>query len=111
PYATLSRSSHLRRRPALPGSPRCGARVVARRAQDRHPAAVGCDGRVDMTTLEPTVAAVVREQTGLPWSRARSLCAEGRVTVDGERWLDAALRVPPGATVVVDAQAPKRRER
>jgi 23S rRNA pseudouridine1911/1915/1917 synthase len=64
-----------------------------------------------MTTLGPTVAAVVREQTGLPWSRARGLCAEGRVTVDGERWLDAALRVPPGATVVVDAQAPKLRER
>ena len=62
-----------------------------------------------MTTLDPTVAAVVRDQTGLSWSRARSLCAEGRVTVDGERWLDAALRVPPGATVIVDAQAPKLR--
>jgi 23S rRNA pseudouridine1911/1915/1917 synthase len=64
-----------------------------------------------MTTLGPTVAAVVREQTGLSWSRARGLCAEGRVTVNGERWLDAALRVPPGATVVVDARAPKLRER
>ena len=63
-----------------------------------------------MTTFEPTVAAVVREQTGLPWSRARGLCAEGRVTVNGERWLDAALRVPAGATVVVEAHAPKLRE-
>ena len=62
-----------------------------------------------MTTLEPTVAAVVREQTGLPWSRARGLCAEGRVTVDGERCLNAAARVPPGASVVVDAKAPKVR--
>jgi len=63
-----------------------------------------------MTTLEPTIAAVVRQQTGVAWSRARGLCAEGRVTVNGERWFDAALRVPPGATVVVDAQAPRRRE-
>jgi 23S rRNA pseudouridine1911/1915/1917 synthase len=62
-----------------------------------------------MTTLEPTVAAVVREQTGLPWSRARSLCAEGRVTVNGERCLDAASRVPPGATVVVDREGRKVR--
>ena len=62
-----------------------------------------------MTTLEPTVAAVVREQTGLPWSRARGLCAEGRVTVNGERCLDAATRVPLGAAVVVDQQAEKLR--
>jgi 23S rRNA pseudouridine1911/1915/1917 synthase len=58
-----------------------------------------------MTTLEPTVAAVVREQTGLPWSRARLLCAEGRVTVNGERCLDAARACLPGATVVVDREA------
>ena len=62
-----------------------------------------------MTTLDPTVAAVVRQQTGVAWSRARGLCAEGRVTVNGERCLDAASRVPPGATVVVDQQAPKLR--
>ena len=62
-----------------------------------------------MTALEPTVAAVVRQQTGVAWSRARSLCAEGRVTVNGERWLDAASRVPPGAMVVVDPQARKLR--
>src|SRR5262245_15230988 len=62
-----------------------------------------------MATLPPTVAAVVREQTGLPWSRARGLCAEGRVTVNGARCVDAASRVPPGATVVVDTRAPKLR--
>ena len=62
-----------------------------------------------MTTLDPTVAAVVRQQTGVAWSRARGLCAEGRVTINGERCLDAASRVPPGATVVVDQQAPKLR--
>jgi len=58
---------------------------------------------------DPTVAAVVREQTGLAWSRARDLCTEGRVTVNGERCLDSALRVPPGAVVIVDERAPKLR--
>ena len=56
---------------------------------------------------EPTVAAVVRQQTGVPWSRARRLCLEGRVTVDGQRCLDPATRVASGATVAVDATAPK----
>jgi len=51
----------------------------------------------------------VREQTGAAWSRARELCSEGRVTVDGERCLDSALRVPPGAVVVVDERAQKLR--
>ena len=58
---------------------------------------------------EPTVAAIVREQTGVAWSRARDLCAEWRVTLNGERCLDPALRVSPGAVVVVDERAPKLR--
>jgi 23S rRNA pseudouridine1911/1915/1917 synthase len=58
--------------------------------------------------LEPTVAAVVRAQTGLAWSRAKSLCAEGRVTVNGRQCLDPAERVPAGAQVVVDRSARKR---
>jgi len=58
---------------------------------------------------EPTVAAVVRERTGATWSRARDLCAKGCVTVDGERRLDPASRVAPGASVVVDERAPKLR--
>jgi 23S rRNA pseudouridine1911/1915/1917 synthase len=58
---------------------------------------------------EPTVAAVVREQTGAAWSRARELCTQGRVTVNGERCLDPASRVSPGAVVVVDEHAPKLR--
>jgi 23S rRNA pseudouridine1911/1915/1917 synthase len=57
--------------------------------------------------LIPTVAAVVREQTGLSWSRAKRLCAEGRVSVNGERCLDPAARVPPGAEVAVDLHGPK----
>jgi 23S rRNA pseudouridine1911/1915/1917 synthase len=58
---------------------------------------------------EPTVAAIVRGQTGAAWSRARDLCAEGRVTVNGQRCRDSALRVSPGAVVVVDERAPKLR--
>ena len=62
-----------------------------------------------MRPPEPTVAAIVREQTGAAWSRARDLCTEGRVTVNGRQCLDSALRVPPGAVVVVDEHAPKLR--
>jgi 23S rRNA pseudouridine1911/1915/1917 synthase len=51
----------------------------------------------------------VREQTGAVWSRARDLCTQGRVTVNGQRCLDSALRVSPGAVVVVDERAPKLR--
>jgi len=59
--------------------------------------------------MQPTLAAVVREKTGAAWSRARKLCTDGRVTVDGERCLDPAWRVPEGAVVVVDEQAPRQR--
>lgn len=60
-----------------------------------------------MKAAPPTVAAVVREQTGVSWSRARKLCSDGRVRVDGERCLDPAARVPAGATVAVDEHGPK----
>jgi 23S rRNA pseudouridine1911/1915/1917 synthase len=60
-----------------------------------------------MKSPAPTLAAVVREQTGSSWSRSRKLCSEGRVTVDGERCLDPARRVAPDAIVAVNAQGPK----
>jgi 23S rRNA pseudouridine1911/1915/1917 synthase len=59
--------------------------------------------------LQPTLAAIVRERAGVAWSRAKKLCEDGRVTVNGERCLDPAARVPPNAVVVVDAQAPRQR--
>jgi 23S rRNA pseudouridine1911/1915/1917 synthase len=62
-----------------------------------------------MESPHPTLAAVVREKTGVAWSRARKLCTDGRVAVDGERCLDPAARVPPDAVVVVDEHAPKHR--
>ena len=59
--------------------------------------------------MSPTLAARVRELTGATWSRARSLCEQGKVTVNGERWIDPASRLPPDAVVVVDQQAPRLR--
>lgn len=56
-----------------------------------------------------TVAAVVREQTGFAWSRAKKLCSDGRVTVNGARCTDPAARVSPDAVVVVDQWGPKHR--
>jgi len=64
---------------------------------------------LNMNLLEPTVAAVVRQQTGVAWSLARRLCTEGRVTINGQRCLDPALRVAIGAVVAVDQRAPKLR--
>ena len=55
-----------------------------------------------MTAPQPTVAAIVREQAGITWSRAKKLCTEGRVTVNGERCLDPATRIAPDAVVVVN---------
>jgi 23S rRNA pseudouridine1911/1915/1917 synthase len=60
-----------------------------------------------MDSPPPTVAAIVREQTGVSWSRARTLCSDGRVTVDGERCLDPATRVSPDAVVEVNPHGPK----
>ena len=62
-----------------------------------------------MTAPEPTIAAIVREQTGVSWSRARQLCVDGRVTVDGQRCLDPATRVVRDALVEVNQEAPKLR--
>jgi 23S rRNA pseudouridine1911/1915/1917 synthase len=61
----------------------------------------------EMSSLGPTIASLVREQTGVSWSRARNLCSEGRVTVDGQRCLDPATRIAPDAVVAVDQQGPK----
>ena len=64
-------------------------------------------GAQTTTEAAPTVAAVVRERTGVSWSRAKSLCHDGRVTVDGKRCLDPATRVLATSKVVIDEQGPK----
>jgi 23S rRNA pseudouridine1911/1915/1917 synthase len=77
---------------------------LSRRAprKPRPPAPTG-----DPPPNDPTLAARVRENTGLAWSRARALCIEGRVTVDGERCVDPARRVAPASRVEVDPTARK----
>lgn len=62
-----------------------------------------------MKSPQPTVAAAVRDQIGVAWSRARKLCTDGRVTVNGERCLDPAARIPADAVIVVDPQGPRHR--
>ena len=57
----------------------------------------------------PTVAALVREKANLPWSRAKRLCEDGHVTVDGVICRDPAARVRPDAQVAVDVFGAKRR--
>jgi len=57
----------------------------------------------------PTLAEMVRAQTGMAWSRARRLCEEGRVLVDGVRCTDPATRLAPGAAVAVDERAQRLR--
>lgn len=45
----------------------------------------------------------------MAWSRAKQLCIDGRVTVDGERCLDPAARVSRDAVVAIDPHAPRQR--
>lgn len=75
----------------------------------RTPAATTEPRPTALPALDPTLAAAVRTLTGVSWSRARELCASGRVTVDGVRCGDPAARVPAAAVVAVDASAPRRR--
>ena len=57
---------------------------------------------------DATLAAVVRSTLGdIPWSRARALCATGRVLVDGCIATDAASRVLEGQTVEIHPDARK----
>ena len=58
-----------------------------------------------------TVAAVVRALLdGVPWSRARKLCAEGRVQRDGQPATDSAQRVRTGETLVVRQHGARPRD-
>ena len=60
-----------------------------------------------MDAPAPTLAAIVRERTGASWSRAKKLCNDGRVRVNGERCLDPAMRVAADAVVAVDEHGPR----
>ena len=57
-----------------------------------------------------TLAALVREVLpGTSWSRARALCAEGRVLVDGAAVADSARRLAAGEHVELRLSGPVRR--
>jgi 23S rRNA pseudouridine1911/1915/1917 synthase len=60
---------------------------------------------------DATVSAVVRGLLALPWTRAKALCASGRVTVDGALVRDPGARVLEGQTVVVTPDGPRRDRR
>lgn len=56
-----------------------------------------------------TLAAFLREKDpSLSWSRARELCATGRVTIDGDESLDAHVRLGGSEAITVDPEARKR---
>ena len=63
--------------------------------------------RVDEDEDGLTLAAVLRRRLGeVPWSRARGLCARGKVSVDGAAVLDGAARVKRGQQIALDEHAP-----
>jgi 23S rRNA pseudouridine1911/1915/1917 synthase len=64
---------------------------------------------VDEAGANATIAAIVRAMFGAPWSKARALCEEGRVYVDGRRARDPAMRVQIGMKVEVAPTAEKLR--
>jgi 23S rRNA pseudouridine1911/1915/1917 synthase len=58
-----------------------------------------------------TVSAVVRALLGgLPWSRARALCSDGRVRLDGQPATDPAARVRVGQRLTVGAAGHRVRD-
>jgi 23S rRNA pseudouridine1911/1915/1917 synthase len=66
--------------------------------------------RVNEDEDDLTLAAVVRARLGadgaeVPWSRARSLCTRGKVSVDGTVLLDPAVRVKRKQQIVIDEHA------
>ncbi len=54
----------------------------------------------------PTLAALLRQQLTIPWTRAQQLCERGKVSVNGDIVLDHARRPRAGATVEVDERRP-----
>lgn len=58
---------------------------------------------------EPTLAAKVREQLGCSWNDARAHVEHGRVKVNGVVADDGAARVPEGASIEIDVNAPRVR--
>jgi 23S rRNA pseudouridine1911/1915/1917 synthase len=56
---------------------------------------------------DKTLAAALRQRLSLAWTRARSMCEQHKVTVDGNLAADPAIRVRVGQTIAVDHNAPR----
>jgi 23S rRNA pseudouridine1911/1915/1917 synthase len=80
------------------------------RPRDPLAAETTIDVVVESRQADTTLASVVREALGgLAWSKARGLCSTGRVTVDGMRTTDPAVRVAEGVRVRIAPTAPRMR--
>lgn len=67
--------------------------------------------RIEIADAGKTLAAIVRALVpDVSWSKARELCASGRVTIDGAIVRDDALRVTIGQTVQVSPQGQRKLE-
>jgi 23S rRNA pseudouridine1911/1915/1917 synthase len=63
---------------------------------------------LDATDAGVTLAAALRRRlAGESWSDVRALCTTGKVSLDGERALDPALRVTAGQRIELRPNAPK----
>ena len=63
---------------------------------------------LDATDAGVTLAAALRRRlAGESWSDVRALCTTGKVTLDGERTLDPAVRVSAGQRIEIHPNAPK----
>lgn len=63
---------------------------------------------IDQALAGQTLAAVVRAHVeGASWNRARELCQRGKVFVNGQRVIDAAVRLERGARVEIKLEAPR----
>ena len=63
---------------------------------------------LDATDAGVTLAAALRRRlAGESWSDVRALCTTGKVTLDGERALDPAVRVTAGQRIEIHPNAPK----
>jgi 23S rRNA pseudouridine1911/1915/1917 synthase len=76
-----------------------------------HHASVASARSIDVTDAHAgqTLAAVVKGLVeGAAWSKARELCASGRVTIDGTVERDGARRVRAGERIEVDPEGRRR---
>src|SRR3989304_6056353 len=61
-------------------------------------------------TVRHLIALVRQQHEGLSWSRARRLCENGQVLVDGAPRTDPAFRLSEGQEVRIEPSRPRERE-